>query len=229
MTQTKKTTTFIKERTTNDFLVVNKTFINDEKLSWQSKGVFIYLLSLPEDTPVSLKDLEQKATNGIDALRTAIKELQQKGYLTKYQTKINGKFSSCLYKINEVPKLDEPNEVVLEKQEETKKTSPESFERSFYNAVYDKYTENYKRVFGREPVINFNVCSKRLKKAFATYGPDKILAAIDNSMSDNWIMNNGYLLNVILAENCLPKYINGVKSCNKQAFDASMTDYTTSF
>ena len=99
-------TMFLRERKERDYTVVNNTYIKDTRLSWQSKGVMTYLLSLPEDWVIHMEEIQQHASNGRDSLRSAIRELKQYGYLEQHQEKKNGRFSSCVYKIIENPMTD---------------------------------------------------------------------------------------------------------------------------
>ena len=56
--------------------------IEDPRLSWRAKGLHTYLISRPPDWKIRYKDLEARATDGKTALASAIKELQDAGYLT---------------------------------------------------------------------------------------------------------------------------------------------------
>lgn len=96
-------TLFIREKKDKDFTVINNTFLKDTRLSWQAKGVFTYLLSLPEDWVICMSEIETHASNGRDSLRRCIKELKELGYLEHHQSKKDGKFSTSLYKIIENP------------------------------------------------------------------------------------------------------------------------------
>jgi hypothetical protein len=96
-------TMFVREKKDRDYTVINNTFLRDSRLSWQAKGVFTYLLSLPEDWTICMSEIETHASNGRDSLRRCIKELKVLGYLEHHQSKNGGKFSTSLYKIIENP------------------------------------------------------------------------------------------------------------------------------
>lgn len=96
-------TLFVREKKDRDYTVINNTFLRDERLSWQAKGVFTYLLSLPEDWVICMSEIETHASNGRDSLRRCIKELKEFGYLEHNQSKEGGKFSTSVYKIIENP------------------------------------------------------------------------------------------------------------------------------
>lgn len=88
-----------------NFLVLDKTSLNDENLSWGAKGLHAYLMSLPDDWTVKVSDLQKRSANGRDAVRSLIKQLEQAGFIkshTKRDEK-NGKFQGVDYLVLEVP------------------------------------------------------------------------------------------------------------------------------
>lgn len=68
----------------SNYTVVDNGFISDPNLSWKAKGILLYLLSLPCDWNINLNEVQRHATDGIQSLRTGIKELTDAGY-TKRQ------------------------------------------------------------------------------------------------------------------------------------------------
>lgn len=64
-----------------NFLILDKTCLNEDSLSWGAKGLHAYLMSLPDDWKVQVSDLRKRATNGRDAVRALLCELEQSGYL----------------------------------------------------------------------------------------------------------------------------------------------------
>lgn len=96
-------TYFIREKKERDYTVLDNTFLRDDKLSWKAKGVFSYILSLPEDWKIYMGELEKHATDGKDSLRSAINELVEAGYIVKAELKDKGKFAGYSYTIIENP------------------------------------------------------------------------------------------------------------------------------
>ena len=71
------------------------------------------MLSLPEEWDYSLKGLAKINKESIDAVRTAVLELESTGYVVREQTRAaQGTFSQIEYVIYEIPQLDSP---ILEK------------------------------------------------------------------------------------------------------------------
>ena len=104
-------TQFIREKKERDFTVINNTVLKDARLSWKAKGLFCYLLSLPEDWVVYQSELLNHATDGRESLRNAIQELEQQGYLRIEKKRDDRGHFTTLYKVIENPNsTDETNE-----------------------------------------------------------------------------------------------------------------------
>jgi DNA-binding MarR family transcriptional regulator len=71
--------------TPNGYTIVDNRSLNDERLSWTARGVLAYLLSKPTDWGILMSDLEAKSTQGRLAVRSAIKELEDLGYVKRRQ------------------------------------------------------------------------------------------------------------------------------------------------
>lgn len=72
---------------------MDKTALQDKQLSWKAKGLHAYMLSLPNDWKFYDVELEKHAKDGKDALKTALKELKQHGYMKRERRRNDeGKF-----------------------------------------------------------------------------------------------------------------------------------------
>ena len=81
----------------------------DNTLSWKAKGILSNMLSLPEDWDYSLAGLATLASDGMSATRSAIKELEEHGYLMRRPIRENGKISDWEYLIFEKPQIEKPD------------------------------------------------------------------------------------------------------------------------
>lgn len=89
--------------------MLDKRFLADERLSWRAKGILAYLLSKPNDWRTREKDLINRAVEGRDAVRAAMKELEACGYLLKEQPRSGaGTFAPNEYIIVESPTESAP-------------------------------------------------------------------------------------------------------------------------
>lgn len=84
-----------------NFTQLPNTWLRDESLSFRARGLLALLMTHDDGWHVTLKALaEASPTEGIDALRTATVELEQRGYLkrTTIQGK-GGKFEGTTWEI----------------------------------------------------------------------------------------------------------------------------------
>ena len=64
------------------FKTIELTIYEDEpELSYKAKGLHTYLISRPPDWEVQYTDLVNRASDGRDSIKTAVKELKKHGYL----------------------------------------------------------------------------------------------------------------------------------------------------
>lgn len=66
------------------FTASNEPF-NDERLSWEARGVMGYLLSKPNGWQARNNDLERRGKAGRDKIARIIKELRNTGYISRYK------------------------------------------------------------------------------------------------------------------------------------------------
>lgn len=88
-------------RQKNGYSVISNSALRDPKLSARSKGLYAYIMTLPEDWQIYKEELYKHFTEGRDALNKAMKELIQSGYVEVMQTKENGKFGINEYIIKD--------------------------------------------------------------------------------------------------------------------------------
>ena len=75
---------------TSDYTVMSNYHLRDKRLSLKAKGLLSQMLSLPEDWDYTLAGLCYINRESKDAIRTAIHELEQAGYIHRRQTTDSG-------------------------------------------------------------------------------------------------------------------------------------------
>jgi hypothetical protein len=70
------------------FVLIEKSSLEDATLSLRAKGLLSYLLSRPNNWHVIINDLVKLSTDGKTSVRSALKELEDSGYLRR--ERING-------------------------------------------------------------------------------------------------------------------------------------------
>lgn len=87
----------------NPYVILNKQFLNDARLTAKAKGILSYLLSLPDDWQIYEEEITKHFADGIKSIRSGIKELIKYKYISREQKrKEKGQFSSYEYHVYEV-------------------------------------------------------------------------------------------------------------------------------
>ena len=67
----------------SNYVVMNRTALNDKRLSWKAKGIMAYLLSMPDDWVFYMEELMTHAADGRDSFRSGFNELKKAGYVER--------------------------------------------------------------------------------------------------------------------------------------------------
>ncbi|MGN0670158.1 MAG: DUF6017 domain-containing protein, partial [Oscillospiraceae bacterium] len=107
-----------------NFTVMSNTHLKDRRLSYKAKGLLSVILSLPPDWDYTITGLAVIAADGVDSVKTAVKELEQYGYITRAQLRDErGRMAQNEYRVYENP-ADNPDSVQHE-QASPEQVSPE--------------------------------------------------------------------------------------------------------
>jgi len=68
------------EKRDHPYVQIDKRCLEDTRLSWKSKGILAYLMA-GTSSAVTITSLQQVSSDGKSAIRSAIKELVEYGYL----------------------------------------------------------------------------------------------------------------------------------------------------
>ncbi len=103
---------------TSNYTVMSNYHLRDFSISLKAKGLLSQMLSLPGDWDYTLSGLAHINREKIDAIRTAVWELEKVGYIVRRQGRDKqGKMTAIEYVIYEQPFGGKPGlgEPVLEK------------------------------------------------------------------------------------------------------------------
>lgn len=96
----------IKKMRQKGFTIVDNTVIEDTELSWKAKGVFLYLWSKSDDWQFYEVEVTKHAKDGRDSLRSALKELETRGYLKRTRNRNDkGQVTNSDWILSEKPML----------------------------------------------------------------------------------------------------------------------------
>lgn len=110
------------------YTVMSNHHLRNRTLSLKAKGLLSQMLSLPEDWDYTLAGLASINKESKDAIRTAVRELEEAGYVVRRQTTdARGKFSANEYIIHECPQVEVSQEQLPEPTpEDCQETPPQS-------------------------------------------------------------------------------------------------------
>ena len=123
---------------TRDYTVMSNHHLKKRSLSLKAKGLLSVMLSLPDEWDYTLRGLAAISREGVDAIREAIRELEDAGYIVRSRGRNEkGQLSGTEYVIYEnpqAPALDNPTQeksVVADKPNgEPKSIKPLDFNTS---------------------------------------------------------------------------------------------------
>lgn len=89
---------------TGNFTIMSNVHLDDPRLSLKAIGLLSKILRLPDDWDYTLEGLARICKEGKDAIRSAIVELEQAGYIERRQTHAaDGSFAGNEYIVHEAP------------------------------------------------------------------------------------------------------------------------------
>jgi len=107
----------IKPSKFDHFTIVPNAIFRHEGISQQATGLYCYLFSHSSSQEITINFITNHFKNGRDAVRSAIAELEQLGYLQREQLRQNGKIVAYNYILKDAPAPEKPS---------TEKPSPEN-------------------------------------------------------------------------------------------------------
>lgn len=97
----------VKKKT--NYTTIDNNILKNKNLSLKARGLLVTMLSLPDEWDYTVNGLCSILKDGKSSIQSALKELEENGYLVRVQTKDeNGRFSSTDYTLYEIPLAEKP-------------------------------------------------------------------------------------------------------------------------
>ena len=90
------------KRHNSNFVMLHKGALENPRLSFKAKGLWAYCMSRPDNWEFKVAHLKKVSKEGEDAIYSALKELENEGYLIKIQQNQGGKFGPVDYEMHEI-------------------------------------------------------------------------------------------------------------------------------
>ena len=160
----------------NQFTQIHNAWVRDSKLSYKAKGLLTYLLSHEIGYTITINQIIRESNDGRQAVRSALEELIEAGYLeTKRTTDQRGYNAGLAYFIkdpgkpkSDIPTLDNPtldnrtaieNNLIKNKKKEDKETTNK----------FEAFWSLYPRKVGKTDAL------KAWTKAIKTKDPEQLI------------------------------------------------------
>lgn len=99
-----------RRKLTSNFTVLPNELLRDKSLSFRARGILAMMLSHSEDWVASVTFIEDQGIEGREAVRSAMKELEERGYLTRETVKNDrGHFQHVLWIWHDSPNDGNPS------------------------------------------------------------------------------------------------------------------------
>jgi hypothetical protein len=88
-----------------NFTVMSNRHLRDKSISLKAKGLLSQMLSLPEDWDYTLRGLAGINREQVDAVRSAVRELEAAGYVERVRRRSGGRLGGTEYNVYEEPRV----------------------------------------------------------------------------------------------------------------------------
>jgi len=187
----------------NGFTILANEILRRNDISARAKGVFAYVMSLPDDWKISKTELYRHFTEGKESLDTAFKELITAGYVVYEVLRSGQRISGHRYTFYETTRLqtgfqetvfqEVENPPLLKTKRElntesTKKPEPEVPDT---RQITDAFQEHFFEACGAKPTWGAKE-GLMIRRLLASHNVGEILVAVRKYFEmDWWFAKNG--------------------------------------
>lgn len=148
----------------DNFTQIPNDWLRDTRLSFKARGLLALIMSHRAGWELSINYLADQNREGKDAIRTAIKELEQFGYLLRTQLNEQGKFGEAIW-VTQDPSNYPMTENPMTENPTTKKTiQKEDYEKKDISLIFEEFWTAYPRKLDKAKAYRaFRSALKRAK------------------------------------------------------------------
>jgi hypothetical protein len=205
-----------------DYTVLSNHAIKNKELSYRACGILWHLLSKPDGWSFNSAEIFNSHTEGRDAIRSALAELKEHGYLSVGRTNREDGSLAWMWKVYEVPeevnRSTENQELVnVHRNTGNQELVNHVLETRTYSNTETSNNEKYKKEYKIDPKVEaiFEYWSSKRAKAIGLsagpkmkltqaraakvaarlaegYTEEQLREAIDGCLSNDYNVTNGY-------------------------------------
>ncbi len=117
------------------YSVIPNDLVNSDQISLKAKGLFAYIQSKPDGWDFSAERIANHIKEGLQSVSSALKELENSGYLIRQKQQNEWGHWEIEYVLNEIPTIENPTH-----------GNPVSGNPTFGNPMPGKHTNNRKQL-----------------------------------------------------------------------------------
>lgn len=162
---------------TENYSIIHNECLKDSTISWRAKGLYAYMMTLPNGWNIRRGEIFNHATEGKDAANKAFNELIQKGYIKKVFIREKGKIKGFEYVLYETAnnteyekKHNKNNDKLLsnahEKNRRTEKPSADKTDGLKNRLSVNPHLLNTKNIINTNNPLNPPKGDLKIKKEF---------------------------------------------------------------
>lgn len=180
----------IRAKKQKNYTIVSNHIFKNNDISARAKGVYAYIMTLPDDWKLYKSELFNRFSEGKKAIDTAFKELEENQYISKKRVKNKfGKFEGWEYTVFEHPATETPISDQSEKGKSENRqvgngqllsTNEPNTNKQSTNNIYIDYFNHWNKM----EIIKHRSLPKKaeskIKKLLNDYSKEEIIKAITN-------------------------------------------------
>jgi hypothetical protein len=194
-----------KIRIKNRYGTVPNALLNSDQISFKAKGIYAYIQSKPDDWDFSVERISSQVKEGKPSISSALKELENAGYLTRIRYQAEFGYWVSEYVLHEFP-IKESLHTGIPMQENPiagKPSNNSNKDLSNKDYIYNNISKKDKDIgqilsnrdlifqkwfdYKREKKQSYKPIGKQaLIKTWESATDDQLEKAIDHSISNNW-------------------------------------------
>ena len=151
----------------DQFAQIPNAWLRDSRLSLKAIGLLAQIMTHVPGWNMSINSLANRNNAGRDQIRTAITELEEFGYLTREQSREDGRFSETIWRTSDPTDMpsseNPPTGNPTTKNTNTKEEQIKNNERTYSDSEFESFWSNYPKKVDKGAAI------RAFKKALKTY------------------------------------------------------------
>lgn len=231
------TNNIIRVEKNSNYVVMNRTALQDKRLSWKAKGIMAHMLSMPDDWVFYMSEILKYSTDGEASFRSGFKELGDKGYVKRFPIREGSrivKWKTVVYEspllsgFQQVENLDVDSQQVESLDVDNRKLLSTDLELSTEKELSNDNTNTFRGLFDHylsKGIVNHNKITSPMKSAanarLKDYGYEQLVQAIDNYAviynDTNYWFNTKYGFADLMRDKDIRKFIDDADPFNNFA------------